>query len=154
MINTVLNLKFRLMKTLITSLFILLASTIFSQSDGLIHYQVVTKTKVISVRVSVDEGQSFCSNEIGEIECIEDSVIMLELNPKLNYSLLVNNTDLIRISSEDVIAQAKEKAAPIAFNRPASPVSNNETGYVWSHEEENTLNTELGMSSLSIKDKP
>jgi len=33
------------MKTLITSLFILLASTIFSQSDGLIHYQVVTENK-------------------------------------------------------------------------------------------------------------
>lgn len=121
--------KFELMKTITTTIAILLVSTLFSQSNvELVQYEVNAHKMVNILRVSVDEGQSYEANQIGQIQCIDDSLITLELNPHLNYSLFVNNKEVINITREEIAAFNFEKDQPFTFTPNTSSIVSNEGG--------------------------
>ncbi len=90
------------MKRISTLFAILFLFTTYAQDAEIVNYELNTHQKIQSLRLSVvncDE-RNVCSLE--PIGNIHDSIVCLHLNPFSDYELLVNNTVLIHISSNDI----------------------------------------------------
>jgi len=117
------------MKVLATLCSIILTTVSFSQEDGLVYYQIDATTDVNSIRISAQKGQDDIGNALGRIESICDSTILLQLNPDLDYNVLINNSFIVEVNRDDIAAytlrqntkvEGGENEFKLAFQLPAA----------------------------------
>lgn len=92
------------MKVLTTLCSIILTTVSFSQLDGFVYYEIDATTEVNSIRLSAQRGQDDQCDAFGKIESICDSTIILQLNPDLDYNVLINNTFVLEVNRADIAA--------------------------------------------------
>ncbi len=105
------------MKIFSTILATVILSMANAQNTEIVAYEVNAHQTIQSLRLSPvnsNERTVIASSSIGSLK---DSTVCLHLNPSLDYELLVNNTTLIQISSEDIQASFKpeEESSPMAL---------------------------------------
>lgn len=94
------------MKHLIICGIVLSSYVSFAQSE-LIDYTIPFEKDIVDCAVYAFEADN-PNEEVGRIESIIDSKISLQLSPERDYRVLVNNTDLILISRQDIAMSGKE----------------------------------------------
>ncbi|MCR9171101.1 MAG: hypothetical protein NXI10_01310 [bacterium] len=102
------------MKIVSTLLVTLMISAANAQSTETVNYEVNTHDLIRSLRLSAVDENVNTSLAIGEVS---DSSVCLNLNPELDYELLVNNTRLIRITSRELreALPAENTSSPVSL---------------------------------------
>ncbi|MDB3907507.1 hypothetical protein N9355_08535 [Crocinitomicaceae bacterium] len=104
------------MKILSTLIITLILSAANAQNSKTVHYEVNTHQEIQSLRLSVSSGfeQSVSPYSIGDFH---DMTVCLNLDPSLDYELMVNNTEVIQISSREIRESMKstEENSPISL---------------------------------------
>ena len=94
------------MKNLIICVFAFCSFLIHSQEE-LVNYTIPFGKDIVDFAVYAFAADN-PKEEVGSIESIIDSKISLQLSPERDYHVLVNNTDLILISRQDIAMSGKE----------------------------------------------
>ena len=113
------------MKIACTLVALLILFTASAQNDETVSYEVNTHLQIQSLRLSPlnDNDQLALAYSIGDLN---DSIVCLNLNPDLDYELMVNNTTVIKITSIEIQERRKsnETPSPFALASLNSPVVN------------------------------
>lgn len=88
---------------------ILFSSVSFSQSSELVDYTIDAGVKVVTIDVKARTEEPYEYHPVGKIESISDSIVNLELNKFLSYSILINEAIEMEIGKEDIAQYVADK---------------------------------------------